>query len=297
MRRAGLASIHRHTGGGLALERPVAEQRAAFERLLALTQIGMPEHRCAAVEHAGVAALELEPAQLRSDRLLLFVHGGGYSLGSPTTHRPLAARIAARLGTRALLPGYRLAPEHPCPAGLDDVLAVWRALPEPVRARTILAGDSAGGGLALALTMQLRERDEPLPAALVLLSPWTDLTISGESVDGLAEHEVMLTRPGLELMAARYAGPLPPSDPRVSPLFGDFHGLPPMLIQVGGHEVLLDDARRAAAAAEAAGVDVTLQVWDRQCHVFQATPMLEAAGSAIAEIGAWIESTVAARID
>jgi epsilon-lactone hydrolase len=287
MRRAGLASIRRKTGGGLALDRPIAEQRAAFERLLELTRVGMPDHACESLERGGVACSKLTPPELRSDRLLLFIHGGGYSLGSAATHRPLAARIARGLGAEALLPEYRRAPEHPCPAGIDDVLAVWRSLPESLRSRTILAGDSAGGGLALALTMILRDAAEPLPAALVLLSPWTDLTISGASIDALAEHEVMLGRPGLEFMAARYAGSLSRSDFRVSPLFGDFRGLPPMLIQVGGHEVLLDDARRVAQRAEQAGVAVTLQVWDRQCHVFQATPLLEAAASAISEICAW----------
>jgi epsilon-lactone hydrolase len=288
MRRAGLASLRRRTGGGLGLDRPLAEQRATFADLLELTQIGMPEHECRAVELANVPCLKLTPTERRDDRLLLFIHGGGYSLGSAATHRPLAARLARTLGVEALLPDYRLAPEHPCPAGLDDALAVWRALPEPTRARTILAGDSAGGGLALALSMSLRDAGELLPSALVLLSPWTDLTISGESVDRLAQHEIMLARPGLELMAARYAGALARDDARVSPLFGRFEGLPRMLIQVGGHEVLLDDARRAAQRATAAGVAATLQVWDHQNHVFQATPMLEAAALAIAEIARWI---------
>jgi monoterpene epsilon-lactone hydrolase len=288
MRRAGLDSIRRKTGGGLAIDRPIAEQRAAFARLLELTQVGMPEHDCEGVRVGEVPCLRLTPRERTDDRLLVFVHGGGYSLGSAATHRPLAARIARALGVEALLPDYRLAPEHPCPAALEDTLAVWRALPEQVRARAILVGDSAGGGMVLALTMLLRDAGEPLPSALVLLSPWTDLTISGESVDRLADHEVMLARPGLELMAARYAGKLARDDVRVSPLFGRFEGLPPMLIQVGGHEVLLDDARRAAQRAAAAGVAVSLQVWDRQVHVFQATPMLESATLAIAEIRAWV---------
>lgn len=289
MRRAGLASIHRKTGGGLALDRPIDEQRLAFARLLELTRVGMPEHRCESLDIAEIPCLQLTPREHTDDRLLVYIHGGGYSLGSATTHRPLAARIARALGMQALLPDYRLAPEHPCPAALDDILAVWRALPQQVRARSILAGDSAGGGLALALTMSLRDADEQLPSALVLLSPWTDLTISGESVDRLAEHESMLARPGLERMAAHYAGSLARDDVRTSPLFGSFEGLPRMLIQVGGHEVLLDDARRAAQRATQAGVSATLQIWERQVHVFQATPMLEAAAAAIAEIRAWVD--------
>lgn len=291
MRRAGLASIRRKTGGGLSIDRPIHEQRAAFARLLELTQVGMPEHQCESLRIGGLPCLQLTPREHDEDRLLVYIHGGGYSLGSAATHRPLAARLARALGSKAVLPDYRLAPEHPCPAALDDTLAVWRALPQRVRARAILAGDSAGGGLALALAMSLRDAGEQLPSELVLLSPWTDLTISGESVDRLAEHEVMLARPGLEWMAARYAGALARDDVRVSPLFGSFEGLPRMLIQVGEYEVLLDDARRVAQRASDAGVATTLQIWERQVHVFQATPMLEAAAAAIADVRAWVDSS------
>jgi epsilon-lactone hydrolase len=288
MRRAKLASLERKTGGGLRIDRPMPEQRAAFARLMQLTEVGMPEHEHEPVEVAGVACLRVRPQACASADPLLFLHGGGYSLGSPQTHRPLVARIAEALGREALLPDYRLAPEHPCPAGLDDVLAIWRSLPEPHRRQTILAGDSAGGGLALAMAMTLRDAGEPLPAGLVLLSPWTDLSISGESVDRLAEHEIMLTRQGLTFMASRYAGALEPTDVRVSPLFGDYAGLPPLLIQVGGHEVLLDDARRVAQRAESAGVATQLQVFEGEHHVFQAMPLRSSATAAIAAIGAWV---------
>jgi acetyl esterase/lipase len=244
---------------------------------------------CASVEHGGVACLQVTPSELHTDRPVLYVHGGGYSLGSPESHRPLAARLARRLGATLILPRYRLAPEHPCPAALDDVLAVWRAL-EPSQ-RWILAGDSAGGGLALAATMCLRDAGGPLPTGLVLLSPWSDLTMSGASIDALAQHEVMLRRPGLELMAGRYAGELDRQDPRVSPAFGRFEGLPPTLIQVGGHEVLLDDARDVARKAERAGVAVELQIYPEQVHVFQATPMLEAAAAATQALARWVDTT------
>jgi epsilon-lactone hydrolase len=290
LRRAGLGKLRRRTGGRMGLDRPVVEQREAFTQLLELTQVGMPEHHVESLELGGVACLKLTPLERSCARELVYVHGGGYSLGSPTTHRPLAARVARRLGASAILPRYRLAPEHPCPAGLDDVLAVWRALPDQTRARAIVLGDSAGGGLALAMSMALRDAGEQLPAGLVLMSPWTDLSMSGVSIDALAEHEVMLQRPGLELMAGRYAGALPRQDPRVSPLFGRFEGLPPILIQVGGHEVLLDDARRAADAAREAGVAVELQIYAEQVHVFQATPMIEAAAVAIRAIANWIEA-------
>ncbi|KIG16623.1 6-hexanolactone hydrolase [Enhygromyxa salina] len=290
LRRANLGKLRRRTGGRMALDRPVTEQREAFSELLELTQIGMPDHQVAQLELGGVACLRLTPVELRSARELVYVHGGGYSLGSPQAHRPLAARVAHRVGAPAIMPAYRLAPEHPCPAALEDVLAVWRALPRATQAQAILAGDSAGGGLALALSMALRDAGEQLPAGVVLLSPWTDLSMSGASIDTLAENEVMLQRPGLELMAGRYAGGLSRRDPRVSPLFGRFEDLPPMLIQVGGHEVLLDDGRRAADKALAAGVAVELQVYAEQVHVFQATPMVEAAATAIRAIATWVDA-------
>ncbi len=168
------------------------------------------------------------------------------------------------------------------------MLAVWRSLaPEQ---RWILSGDSAGAGLVLAAAMCLRDANAPLPGGLLLLSPWADLTLSGASIDALARHEPVFRRPGLELMAGRYAGTLPRDDARVSPIHGDFHGLPPMLIQVGGHEVLLDDARMVARKAEQAGVAVELQIYPEQVHVFQATPMLEAGTAAISAIADWARS-------
>jgi monoterpene epsilon-lactone hydrolase len=287
LRPANLAKLGRRTGGALALDRPVAQQREAFRMLLELTEVGMPEHACTSVEHGGVACLRITPP-VPTSRSVVYVHGGGYSLGSPESHRPLAARIARRLEAELIVPRYRLAPEHACPAALDDVLAVWRALARESGQQRLLIGDSAGGGLALAAAMCLRDAGAPLPAGLVLLSPWADLTMSGASVDALAQHEVMLRRPGLELMAERYAGALPRQDPRVSPAFGMFEGLPPTLIQVGGHEVLLDDARDVAGKAERAGVAVELQIYPEQVHVFQATPMLEAGAVAIQAIADWV---------
>ncbi len=290
--------------GWLAVDRSIEDQRRGFAALLLLTEVGMPEHLHRPRTLGGVACLELEPDSGTPARFssgdsgegsewpqIMFVHGGGYAWGSPRTHRPLAARIAASARARLILPTYRRAPEHPCPAGLDDVLRAWRALPEAERRRTILAGDSAGGGLAIAAAMCLRDTGEPGPAGLALLSPWTDLTMSGASIDEMAAFEVLLGSSGLEHMAAQYVGRAPDAldreDFRVSPLFGRWAGLPPMLIQVGGREVLLDDARRVAARAEAAGVSVTLEVWEGQQHVFQATPMSAAASEAIIDIGAW----------
>ena len=292
LRRASRAKLERRTGGSLALDRSVADQRQAFAALLELTRIGMPDHDWAHGELGGVACARIVPACPRRAcaRTMVYVHGGGYVMGSPETHRPLAARVGHRVGAAIVMPRYRLAPEHPCPAGLHDVLALWRALPEAERAAAIFAGDSAGGGLVLAATMALRDAGEVLPAGLVLLSPWTDLTLSGASIDALAQHEVMLQRPGLELMAGRYAGALARRDPRVSPSFGAFAGLPPILVQVGGHEVLLDDARGVVETAQAAGVRAQLQVYAGQVHVFQATPIIAAGAEALDDVGAWVEA-------
>ena len=290
MRRAGTRKLKRRAGPGMALDRPVSDQREAFAQLLALTAAVMPDHACEPSELAGHAGLQIQPRRDRTPvvRSLVFIHGGGYSLGSPTTHRPLAARLAHALGAPTWMLAYRRAPEHPYPAALDDLRAQWAALDPSLRAGAILAGDSAGGGLALALAMDLRDRGETLPRGLVLMSPWIDLTMSGPSVDANAAREVLFTREGLELMARRYAGAMDCADPRVSPLFASFEGLPPMLLQAGGDEMLLDDAREAGRRAREAGVDVEVQVYPDQGHVFQATPMLGAGAEAIAAIREWV---------
>jgi acetyl esterase/lipase len=283
-RRAGAAKLRRRLAG-LELDAPIEAQREGFARLLALTEIAMPDHASEWLELGGIAALRVDTEQGTGIEHV-HLHGGGYSLGSPSTHRPLAARLSRRLGRALVLPRYRQPPEHACPAALDDVLAAWRALPQPCE--RVLIGDSAGGGLALALALALRDGGEPLPRALVLMSPWTDLTLSGDSIDRFGEQDTFFRRPGLELMASRYAGTLERRDPRVSPLWADLHDLPPMLIQAGGEETLLDDSTRLAARVREAGGAVELQVWAGQGHVFQATPMLAAAGEAIDAIAAWL---------
>lgn len=166
-RRAGAAKLRRRLAG-LELDASIEAQREGFARLLALTEIAMPEHASEMLELGGVAALRVD-ATAGAGLEHVHLHGGGYSLGSPSTHRPLAARLSRRLARALVLPRYRQPPEHPCPAALDDALAAWRALPQP-RER-VLIGDSAGGGLALALALALRDAGEPLPRALVLLSP------------------------------------------------------------------------------------------------------------------------------
>jgi monoterpene epsilon-lactone hydrolase len=284
-RRAGAAKLRRKLGD-LDLDLPIEQQREAFARLLSLTEIAMPEHALEQVEIAGIEALWIDASGAPQRESVVHLHGGGYSMGSPSTHRPLAARLSRKLGRPVLLPRYRQPPEHPCPAALDDVLALWRGLPDSDT--RVLSGDSAGGGLALALAMALRDAGERLPERMVLMSPWTDLSLSGESIDRQGEADVFFRRPGLELMAGRYAGTIERRDPRVSPLWGALEGLPAMLIQAGGDEALLDDSTRLAERLGEVGGIVDLQVWAGQGHVFQATPMLEAAGEAITAIARWL---------
>ncbi|MFV8753949.1 alpha/beta hydrolase fold domain-containing protein [Nannocystaceae bacterium ST9] len=284
-RRAGAAKLRRKLAG-LDLGLPIEQQREGFARLLALTEIAMPDHASEWREIGGIAALWIDASGSPQREPLVHLHGGGYSLGSPQTHRPLAARLSRRLARPVLLPRYRQPPEHPCPAALADVLAFWRDLGES--STRVLSGDSAGGGLALALAMALRDAGERLPAAMVLLSPWTDLSLSGVSIDAQGEADVFFRRPGLELMAGRYAGGIDRRDARVSPLWGDLGGLPAMLIQAGADEALLDDSTRLAERVRGAGGVVELQIWPGQGHVFQATPMLSAAGEAIEAIAEWV---------
>ena len=193
----------------------------------------------------------LRPRQPRRGRALLYLHGGGYMAGSPRTHRTITTRLAHRLGVPIFALDYRLAPEHPYPAALDDALAAWRWLlkdgwrPD----RLWLAGDSAGGGLALALMLACRQQNLSLPAGAVLFSPWTDLTCSGAAVTENAERCAWFTAQHLHFAASLYANGHPSGDPMISPLQGDLSGLPPLLLHASDSELLRDDSLRLAAAA------------------------------------------------
>lgn len=201
---------------------------------------------------------------------LIYLHGGGYVTCSPLTHRQVTAGYARR-GFEVVAPDYRLAPEHPFPAALEDALAVFRALRAsglPAN-RIVVSGESAGGNLALALLLALRDAGEALPAAAAVFSPWTDLAATGESLRRNARREAMLWNPGDGRAARFYHGDTDPRAPLVSPLYGDFHGLPPLLIHVGDREILRDDSTRLAERARAAGVPVTLRVWPVVSHAWQ----------------------------
>jgi acetyl esterase/lipase len=275
----------------------IEEARAAIEQGGALfgPEAGTTNE---AVDAGGVPAEWIRGPGAGEAATIYYLHGGGYTIGSIGSHRGLISRLSKASGARALAIDYRLAPEHPFPAGLEDAVRAYRwLLAQGADPSTIvIAGDSAGGGLTLATLLSLRDAGDPLPAAAVLLSPWTDLDASGESTQTRAALDPMIPVDPLKRMAHLYAGDRPLTDPLVSPLYAGLHGLPPMLIHVGDHEVLLDDSTRLAERAKAAGVDATLEVWDEMIHVWQFfAPLLPEATQAIERIGGFIREHAAAK--
>jgi epsilon-lactone hydrolase len=268
---------------------PLAVQRA-WGTIAALSTRGAPGVTSRALDMGGVPALRLTPAATASSAALLYLHGGAYVIGGPGSHRKLAGQLAHATRRETFFVDYRLAPEHPFPAALDDAVAAFRWLLTQGYAadRIVIAGDSAGGGLALAAAMALRDRKLPLPASLVLISPWTDLTLSGESHASRADADPMLRASWLADSARRYANGRPLTDPLLSPLFGELAGLPAMLIQVGSEEILLSDAERLAERARAGGIAVQFERFDGLWHDFQVhARALPEADRALAGIGAF----------
>ena len=226
-----------------------------------------------------------------SDRIILYLHGGGYTMGSIRSHRHLVSYLSAASGARALAIDYRLAPECPHPAAVQDAVAAYQWLLDQGVGpqRIVIAGDSAGGGLTIATLVALRDQGEDLPAAAVCISPWVDLEGLGESMKTKADVDPMVQRGPLLAMAKHYLGKKDPRTPLASPLHADLAGLPPLLIQVGTHETLLDDAVRLAEKAKQAGVDVTLDPWEEMVHVWHAfAPTVPEAIEAIKKLGKFI---------
>lgn len=222
-------------------------------------------------QHRGPTCGEwVHPTQPRRGRALLYLHGGGYLAGSPRTHRAVTARLAATLGVSVFVPDYRLAPEHPFPAALQDTRAAWQALMTwGFRAdRLWLAGDSAGGGLALGLMQACRQQGLPLPRAAALFSPWTDLTCTSPALTDNAERCAWFRPQQLRFATRLYAGRADPADPRLSPLFGDLSGLPPLVLHVSDTELLRDDSLLLATRARAAGTPVHLEIWHGLPHAW-----------------------------
>jgi acetyl esterase/lipase len=222
------------------------------------------------LEVGGVPAVEVARPQSLAGRHVLYLHGGAYNCGAPVHYRDFIWRIAAAAAAHVTCIDYRLAPEHPFPAAVDDAVAAWRGLlaagADP--RRSALMGDSAGGGLVFAALLRLRDEGAPLPAAAVTLSPWTDLALTGESFRVNAAADPMLKAEQAPILVGWYLAGADPRHPYASPLYGDPAGLPPSLIQVGSDEILRDDALRMAARLEAAGCRVRLEVWPRMPHVW-----------------------------
>ena len=261
--------------------------RQRFARMERMTPRPPRGTKTTSVSAGGVPGLLVETAASRPDRHLLYLHGGAYAFGSPQLYRHFTWRMANASRARVLIIDYRLAPEHPFPAGLEDAVAAWRWLidngAEP--AGMTIAGDSAGGGLALAAMVKLRDEGLRLPAAAAVMSPWTDLALTGPSFRTNAESDPMLIADDVPRFAAAYLAGADARHPYASPLYADVQGLAPTLIQAGGDEILRDDAVRMAEKMRAAGGDVELQIWPYMPHTWHLlAPVLPEAREAIGEI-------------
>jgi len=247
------------------------------------------------VNAGAVPAHWLTAPEAEAGRVLLFLHGGGFQFGSLRSDGELAARLGRASGMRVLFPEYRLAPEHPFPAAIDDVLAAWRWLrtDQGQSARSLaVAGDSAGGGLAVSLLVAARDAGEALPAAAVLMSPTVDLTSSGASMTERVEQDPFSTPALLRQLASDYLAGADPKTPLASPLFASLSGLPPLLVQAGTADLLLSDSERLATAAAEAGVDVTLQIGEGLPHVYPIMAGTPEAAEATEQIGKFLRARV-----
>lgn len=249
------------------------------------------------VEAGGVPSAWLVPEGYDGRIRVLHLHGGGYTAGDIQTHRAYAGHLAKASGAAVLVADYRLAPEHVYPAALDDGLTAWRWMaangPDgPGTAdRLIIGGDSAGGGLTLAVLMALRDAGEALPDGASLLSPWADLVVQGETMKTRAKADPLVAQEWLLACAAAYKGDTDPAIPGMSPVFGDFAGLPPLDIHVGDAEVLLGDSLAVAERARAAGVEVTLEVWPEMLHIWQALwPAMPEGAAAVEKAAAFVKA-------
>jgi epsilon-lactone hydrolase len=281
-----LSAIPPENRGDLSLLRPLFEEfmlQTPLPSDVSLTEMTL----------GGVPALEISVPEATTDAELLYFHGGVFALGSARASAGLASLLARQARAKVLSVDYRLAPEHPYPAAPDDALASYRGLLDAGirRERIAFFGESAGGALALGTLVAARDLGLAQPAAAVLYSPWLDMTLSGASMESKAGVDVVLAPDRLRGNVADYAGDADPASDALSPLFADLHGIPPLLIQCGSNEVLLDDATRLAVAAAAADVALQLDVTPEVGHVFQASaPDLDEAEAALARTGAFLQA-------
>jgi monoterpene epsilon-lactone hydrolase len=273
----------------------VAEQRVIFEQMMAAIPVAA-DVTTSSASLGGIPVVNVEVAGADPERVILYLHGGAYAIGTAASSVGLASDLARRAGTLLVSVDYRLAPEHPYPAAIDDAVAAYRGLLAGGVAPSAIAiaGESAGAGVAAATLVALKQVGLPQPGAAVLMSPWADLTVSGESIAGKAAIDPALTPEGLRRRAADYLPDGGPTGELVSPIFADLTGLPPLLIQAGSHEILLDDATRLAARAAAADVAVRLEVTPGVPHVFQGfAAMLDEGDAALTSAGEFLRAHLA----
>jgi acetyl esterase/lipase len=288
--RRALDDLLRH--GPLDIGGDVGEQRVVFHDMIA--SVPLPDHVTTTPGRlGGVPVVTVETPESDPSVVLLYFHGGAYALGSAADSAGLAADVARRAGARAISVEYRLAPENPFPAAVEDAVAAYRALlaDGTPSSKIAFVGESAGGGLVVATLVALKDAGLPQPSSAVVFSPWADLTLSGASLAGKAEVDPALTPQGMRTRARDYLGETDAASPLASPIFADLTGLAPLLIQVGSHEILLDDAVRLAARAAEHDVPVQLQVWSQVPHVFQGfAALLDEAGAALDAAGAFTQA-------
>ncbi|WDL95652.1 alpha/beta hydrolase [Alicyclobacillus sp. ALC3] len=274
------------------LEQERAGMEAAWSQVAVLTDVTVEP-----TTFAGMHAEWVSAPNSRLDSALLYLHGGAYYMGSVVSHREIASRLARACAMRVLVIEYRLAPEHPYPAAVEDSVTAYRELVESgIRPENIvIAGDSAGGGLTVATLVALRDRGYALPTNAVAMSPWTDLECTGGSMVTRAPFDPMLTPESVRGITHHYVGEADPRSPLISPIYADLSGLPPMLIHVGHDEVLLDDAIRLSDRLNAAGVAAGVKVWEGMWHVFQSfAAYVPESQQAIDEIGNFVQSKLPA---
>ena len=278
-------------------DKSLEERRAAMNRVDRLPRPRKVDYVETTI--GGVPAIVATPTGVDPDRHILYFHGGGYTMGSPRSHIAMCARLAKRSAATITVIDYRLAPENVYPAAIDDCVAAYRALATEVDPALItIAGDSAGGGASIATLCALRDAGDALPGCTYVLSPWTDLTGSGETILSMAEVDPMITLNLLEEAGRMYAGELALDDPRVSPLFANLAGLPPMLIQTGMDEILLSDSTRLAEMARDAGVEVQLDLRDGLWHVYPGfAGLMPEATDALVRAAVFIRARTPALVD
>ncbi|MFW9989133.1 MAG: alpha/beta hydrolase [Candidatus Odinarchaeota archaeon] len=245
--------------------------RESFDQLAKLIKIPK-DARCEPINVEGIPAEWISVPETLNNSVILYFHGGGYVAGSINSHRGLGVRLARTSKSRVILIDYRLAPEYPFPAALEDAVKVyqWLIFSEGIKPeKVIIAGESAGGGLTISTLLKLKKEKFNLPAAGICLSPYIDLAVTGESVNIKADIDPQVTKEDLLFCASQYLGDENPKNPYASPLYADLQGLPPIFIQVGSSEVLLDDSIRLADHAKSSSIEVSLEIWDDMIHMFQ----------------------------